>query len=165
MAHSVCCSFVRRAIASVIRPIETSAKLERRPPARRDSIVAQICNLPYRRIAFCESRIFVRQSRKRTLCRLQIGDTADYKSALRPRRSGGRRSDAFYRNLQHGCTHRHGSYHWPPSVLKLEVSGRSIGAVGIAPKVVGQVRWQGRPIREHRLPACPLIQFFSGHPL
>ena len=67
--------------------------LERRPPARRGSIVAQICNLLYRRIAFCESRIFVRQSRKRTLCRLQIGDTADYKSALRPRRAGGRRSN------------------------------------------------------------------------
>jgi hypothetical protein len=48
--------------------------LERRPPARRVSIVAQICNLLYRRIAFCESRIFLRPSRKRSL--------ADCKSAI-----------------------------------------------------------------------------------
>src|SRR6476660_9372046 len=49
--------------------------------------VAQICNLLYRRIAFCGASAVTMRSNFRTLCRLQIGDTADYKSALRGRAS------------------------------------------------------------------------------
>src|SRR5678809_1403722 len=86
-------TFETRDVAATPSEISAKRPSERRPPAPRGSSVAQICNLPYRRIAFCESRIFVRQSRKRTLCRLQIGDTADYKSALRSGRAGGRRSN------------------------------------------------------------------------
>src|SRR5258706_8455109 len=48
--------------------------------------VAQICNLPYRRIAFCGQVGKCECARTLgRLCRLQIGDTADYKSALRGR--------------------------------------------------------------------------------
>ena len=44
--------------------------------------VAQICNLLYRRIGFCGALARPVRSNSRTLCRLQIGDMADYKSAL-----------------------------------------------------------------------------------
>jgi hypothetical protein len=49
--------------------------------------VAQTCNLPFRRIAFCALPAVRGCWNISTLCRLQIGETADYKSALR-RRSG-----------------------------------------------------------------------------
>ena len=45
--------------------------------------VAQICNLPYRRIAFCGPFASHGRLEHLPLCRLQIGDTADCKSALR----------------------------------------------------------------------------------
>src|SRR5205823_3758806 len=45
--------------------------------------VAQICNLPYRRIAFCGRGKIPESQEPEHACRLQIGDTADYKSALR----------------------------------------------------------------------------------
>jgi hypothetical protein len=44
--------------------------------------VAQIFNLLYRRIAFCTARRLLPASTYRKPCRLQIGDTADCKSAL-----------------------------------------------------------------------------------
>jgi hypothetical protein len=47
-------------------------------------LARQICNLLYR-IAFCGASANASALELRTLCRLQIGDTADYKSALRGR--------------------------------------------------------------------------------
>jgi hypothetical protein len=54
-------------------------------PAGHVFSVAQICNLLYRRIAFCGTSASGNVLDLRALCRLQIGDTADYKSALRGR--------------------------------------------------------------------------------
>jgi predicted Zn-dependent peptidase len=51
--------------------------------ARRLKVVAQSFTLLYRRIALCERWIFPRLEMYLKPCRLQIGDTADYKSALR----------------------------------------------------------------------------------
>jgi len=47
------------------------------------SLVAQICNLLYRRFSTCGARAVRTLSDNPAVCRLQIGDTADYKSALR----------------------------------------------------------------------------------
>jgi hypothetical protein len=51
--------------------------------ALRGVAVAQIFNLLYRRIAFCGRRAVPQPLGSSTSCRLQIGDTADCKSALR----------------------------------------------------------------------------------
>jgi hypothetical protein len=45
-------------------------------------VVAQVFNLPYRRISFCDVSEIPERSAWRPLCRLKIGDTADWKSAL-----------------------------------------------------------------------------------
>ena len=46
--------------------------------------VAQICNLPYRGFAICLAAGFSKRRRDfRAVCRMQFGDTADCKSALR----------------------------------------------------------------------------------
>ena len=49
--------------------------------------VAQISNLPYRRIPFCRAPPKPTASICRTASRLEIGDIADWKSALRARRA------------------------------------------------------------------------------
>ena len=51
-------------------------------------LVAQICNLPYRRLAACRASTRRSDSDRSTNCRLQVGDTADCKSALRCLRAG-----------------------------------------------------------------------------
>jgi hypothetical protein len=55
--------------------------------ARGCRFVAQICNLLYRRIEFCGGAIIATAPRFATASRLQIGDTAEFNSALH--------SDAF----------------------------------------------------------------------
>src|ERR1035441_8155153 len=46
------------------------------------SPVAQIPNLPYRRILFCGAPLKLDASLRRTASRVEIGDTADWKSAI-----------------------------------------------------------------------------------
>ncbi|MBI4658138.1 MAG: PDZ domain-containing protein [Verrucomicrobia bacterium] len=45
-------------------------------------LVAQIFNLPYRRLAACAGWTSTNTPERSTPCRLQVGDTADFKSAL-----------------------------------------------------------------------------------
>ena len=54
--------------------------------SRGSVAVAQICNLLYRGFAICGPPRVQRGAVKTTPCRMQFGDTADYKSALHVRR-------------------------------------------------------------------------------
>src|SRR5262245_15940517 len=51
--------------------------------AERNPGVAQICNLPYRRIAFGKALVWSSASVPRSACGFQIRDTAECNSALR----------------------------------------------------------------------------------
>jgi hypothetical protein len=62
----------------------TEIKESTQPPAWIfHTLVVQNCNLLWRRIAFCASPTVRTRWHVSTLCRLQIGDTAECNSALR----------------------------------------------------------------------------------
>ena len=83
-----------------------------RPRCGHAAHVAQIWNLPYRRIASCRALAGLKAVDGSRPCRLQVGDTADFKSALRsapsPLPSGFRSDHLCLRSIHHGTHSRWG---------------------------------------------------------